>query len=355
MDQAEASGKTVDDALSRALKLIGASRADLDEERVELVVLDEGRRGMFGVGARDARVLVRRVVPAAPESPEATTPPESDQQQNGGQQGRRRSSRGRRGRGSGSRAAGSAAGGGGGRGGRSFEAAEPKLTEADFLRPPRYDEETDVESEPAEQQAAAAQGPAPRGRRRGRRGRGGGQAQRQERNERRSRDDQPEIEPDINAEEVELAATVVDDLLRILGVEAELTIREPLTVGDGRGSVRAVIDITGEDLGVLIGRRGETLLSLQYLVNLIVTRRYPGMGGVTIDAEHYRHRRESQIVALAERMADRVRQTGSPITLEPMTPAERRIVHLALADDPDLVTNSVGEGENRKVVISTRH
>ena len=115
-----------------------------------------------------------------------------------------------------------------------------------------------------------------------------------------------------------------------------------------------MIDISGEDLGVLIGRRGDTLLSFQYLVNLIVTRRYPDRGGVTIDVEHYRHRREEQIVALAQRMADRVREGGSPITLEPMTASERRLVHLALADDPDLETNSTGEGENRKVVISSR-
>lgn len=359
MDQAEASGKTVDDALNRALQLIGATRADLDEERVEMVVLDEGRRGMFGVGARDARVLVRRVVPATPAGAETPAAHES-RQQSGEQQksnGGRRSSRGRRGR-AGSRPAGTGAGSAPRRSGRAFEVAEPKLTEADFLRPPRYDEETQLDEEPGEEAPAPAQASAPRGRRRRRRGGGGGGStnQRQEtRQPSRPRDTQPEIEPDINAEEVELAATVVDDLLRILGVSAELTIREPLTVGDGRGSVRAVIDITGDDLGVLIGRRGETLLSLQYLVNLIVTRRYPGMGGVTIDAEHYRHRREAQIVALAERMAERVRQTGNPITLEPMTPAERRIVHLALADDPDLVTNSVGEGENRKVVISTRH
>jgi spoIIIJ-associated protein len=94
---------------------------------------------------------------------------------------------------------------------------------------------------------------------------------------------------------------------------------------------------------------------MQYLVNLILTRRYPGRPGVTIDVEHYRHRREEQVVSLASRMADRVRQTGNPITLEPMTAAERRLVHLLLSDDPDLETNSMGEGENRKVVISTRH
>ena len=103
-----------------------------------------------------------------------------------------------------------------------------------------------------------------------------------------------------------------------------------------------------------IGRRGDTLVAFQYLVNLIVTRRFPGRGGVSIDVEHYRHRREDQVTSLARRMADRVRQTGSPITLEPMSAAERRLVHIALADDPELETNSVGEGDNRKVVISAR-
>jgi len=162
------------------------------------------------------------------------------------------------------------------------------------------------------------------------------------------------VTPDINAEEVDYAAHIVDDLLRILDINAELTIREPLTAGDGLGAVLAVIDISGQDLGLLIGRRGDTLLSLQYIVNLIVSRRYPGKGGVTVDVEHYRHRREEMIISLAKRMADRVRQTGSPITLEPMTASERRLVHMTFADDPELTTNSIGEGENRKVVISAR-
>jgi spoIIIJ-associated protein len=146
----------------------------------------------------------------------------------------------------------------------------------------------------------------------------------------------------------------VDDVLQILDINADITIREPLTAGDGLGSVRAVIDITGDDLGLLIGRRGDTLQALQYLVNLIVGRRYPDTGAVTIDVEHYRHRREDQIVSLARRMGDRVRQTGSPITLEPMAPAERRIIHLLFADDPELMSSSIGEGESRKVVISSR-
>uniref|UniRef100_UPI002ADD994C Jag family protein n=1 Tax=Tepidiforma sp. TaxID=2682230 RepID=UPI002ADD994C len=171
----------------------------------------------------------------------------------------------------------------------------------------------------------------------------------------RRKSSEPVIEPDINAEEVDFAAQTIDDILRILGFDAEISIREPLTPGDGRGSVLAVIDVRGDDLGVLIGRRGDTLMALQYLMNLILARKYPGRGSVTIDIEHYRHRNEERIVEMARRMGEKVRETGNPITLEPMTPAERRIVHLQFVDDPDLETNSIGEGESRKVVISRRN
>ena len=79
-----------------------------------------------------------------------------------------------------------------------------------------------------------------------------------------------------------------------------------------------------------------------------------GRGGVTIDVEHYKHRNEERIMNMAQRMGDRVRETGNSITLEPMSAAERRLVHVLFADDPELETNSVGEGENRKVVISLK-
>jgi len=357
MDQAEASGKTVEDALNRALAKLGARR-----EEVEFVVLDEGRKGgLFGRGGKEAVVRVERV--ASPEAlpgerqPADTRIPRPGQQQRG-QRGRGGFSRGERFGGGAPRGDRGDRGGGRGeprRGGRSLEAATPKLTEEDFLRVPRYEEETATEGAPT---APRDEGRGGRGR--GRRGGGGGpeQAPRPredgEARERRRREEEPHVEADINAEEVDYAAHVADDLLRILDISAELTIREPLTPGDGLGAVRAVIDISGDDLGLLIGRRGDTLFAFQYIVNLIVSRRFPGKGGVTIDVEHYRHRREEQVVSLAQRMADRVRQTGSAITLEPMTAAERRLVHLSLADDPELMTNSIGEGENRKVVISTR-
>jgi spoIIIJ-associated protein len=247
--------------------------------------------------------------------------------------------------------------GGGRSGGRGLENAVPKLTEADFLKPPKFEEETGGGAPAPARRAPEAgdSGPsdAPRGDSRGD-SRGRDRGPRDEGRARRPREEQPEIAPDINAEEVDFAASIVDDMLRMLEIPAELSIREPLTPGDGLGSVLAVIDISGDDLGLLIGRRGETLLSLQYLVNLIVSRRYPGRGGVSVDVEHYRHRREEQVMALAQRMADRVRETGSPITLEPMPAAERRLIHIALAEDPELETNSVGDGDNRKVVISAR-
>jgi len=364
MDQAEASGKTVEDALSRALAKLNATR-----DEVEFTVLDEGKRGgLFGRGSRDALVRVTRLAPSqrasAPTAPPDTRIPRG--QQGSGGAGRRDGQR-QRGAGGGQRrdggrdggSSGGSAGGGGRRQGASgrsgsVEPVMPKLTDADFQRPG---------GRPAQPEGESPRGGRARG---GRGGRGGTapatpqgdrpERPRSERREpRRNREEAlPEVAPDINAPEVDTAAQTVDDILRILGIDAEISIREPLTPGDGLGSVLAVIDIKGEDLGLLIGRRGDTLVALQYLVNLILNRKHPGKGGITIDVEHYRHRNEERIISLAKRMGDRVRESGNPITLEPMSAAERRLVHITFADDQDLETNSIGDGENRKVVISPR-
>ncbi len=339
MEHAEASGKTVDDALRAALRELGATI-----EEVDLVVLDEGQRGgLFGRGARDALVRVERRAGGARE-PAPEPPPDTSIPRARGSG----AARGGRPRGGGRQR------GGGGRSGerpprpgRSVERA-PELREEDF-----FGEGGPPAREPAQRRAPSARrGPPPR--------RSSSAPPPRERRERRERDrprrrrDEEPVEPDINAEEVELAAEVVDAILQILDIDAGIDIREPETAGDGLGGSLAVIDISGDDLGMLIGRRGESLMAFQYVVNLVVTRRHPGRGGVTLDVEGYRRRREDQLLALAERMADLVREHGDPITLEPMPPAERRLVHLALADDPELETNSTGEGESRKVVISPR-
>jgi spoIIIJ-associated protein len=112
-----------------------------------------------------------------------------------------------------------------------------------------------------------------------------------------------------------------------------------------------VLDVSGEDLGILIGRRGDTLASLQYLVNLIVGRKLKAKTAFGVDVEGYRRRREQSLKNLAIHMAERVKSNGQTVTLEPMPPNERRIVHLALAKDAAVITESIGEGENRKVVI----
>jgi spoIIIJ-associated protein len=155
-----------------------------------------------------------------------------------------------------------------------------------------------------------------------------------------------------SAEDVEAAVAVLEELLRLMSVEATVTAREPETAGDGVGMIEAVFDIEGEDLGILIGRRGGTLAALQYILNLIVAKKVKHRVSLGVDVDGYRRRREQALVTLARRMADRVRGSGRSVTLEPMPPNERRIVHLTLADDPAVMTVSIGEGEARKVAIT---
>jgi spoIIIJ-associated protein len=112
-----------------------------------------------------------------------------------------------------------------------------------------------------------------------------------------------------------------------------------------------VLNIEGEDLGILIGRRGETLAAIQYLLRLMVNHRMRRWVNLVVDVEGYKSRREEQLRSLALRMADRVAKSGRAVALEAMPPAERRIVHITLRDHPDVTTQSVGEGDHRKVTI----
>ncbi len=159
---------------------------------------------------------------------------------------------------------------------------------------------------------------------------------------------------DLDAEEVEAAHAFLRELLVLMEVDADVSVREPETAADGLGRASAVLDVEGDDLGLLIGRRGTTLAALQYFVNVLVTRKLDSRVLVTVDVEHYHRRREDTLHGLAQRMADRVRQSRRPITLEPMPAGERRIIHIALADDPSVVTASTGFGDDRKVVIRPR-
>jgi len=159
---------------------------------------------------------------------------------------------------------------------------------------------------------------------------------------------------DLDCDEVHAAHEYLRELMAQMGFDVDVSVREPETAADGLGRATAVLDIEGEDLGLLIGRRGNSLAALQYLVNVMVTRKLGSRVLVTVDVEHYHRRREETLRALARRMAERVRNSRRPFTLEPMPANERRIIHLALADDQNVVTGSIGQGEERKIVIRPR-
>ncbi|MBP1465910.1 KH domain-containing protein [Candidatus Chloroploca sp. M-50] len=152
-----------------------------------------------------------------------------------------------------------------------------------------------------------------------------------------------------------IAQTVLDELLARMDIHAYVTpvvSRVPGQKGDVEETITLHVEGADEEaMGLLIGRRGETLRSLQFMLNLLVSRQVQKWPQIVVDVGNYRQRRQESLEGLARRMAERVRQTGRPMMLEPMAAYERRIVHLALRDDKTIYTESSGEGENRKIVI----
>jgi spoIIIJ-associated protein len=157
---------------------------------------------------------------------------------------------------------------------------------------------------------------------------------------------------EISGEEAELARDTLERMLDLLEFPNVVTVRN---VERSRGVTTIALDVTGEDVGLLIGRHGETLMSLQFLVNAcLIGKRLPRNTRVAVDVEHYRDRREQSLRGIAMRAADRVRRDRRPMTLQPMPPNERRIIHLTLQSSPYVETESTGEGPERRVVISPK-
>ena len=147
------------------------------------------------------------------------------------------------------------------------------------------------------------------------------------------------------------AIGVVDRLLTSMGVSAVATIGKP--PADAPDTL--FIEIAGDDSGLLIGRRGETLRAIQFIVNLMLVQQdTPQQGRVILDVEHYKENRARTLRDLALRMADRVATSGRSVTLEPMPANERRVIHVTLADHPRVSTASEGFGDTRKVSIMPR-
>lgn len=149
------------------------------------------------------------------------------------------------------------------------------------------------------------------------------------------------------------AAELLQGLLACMDIRAKVRAYRKARTDEGEEEA-LVLNVEGDDLGILIGRRGETLAALQYLVRLMVNHRFHRWVNIVVDIEEYKERRAQQLRQLAQRMAQRVMQTGKPVALEAMPARERRIVHMTLRDHPAVTTVSVGEGEQRKVTIRPR-
>jgi spoIIIJ-associated protein len=153
------------------------------------------------------------------------------------------------------------------------------------------------------------------------------------------------VKPLVPLEEdvVKIATEVLETLLKLMGVTGKVQVVS--------NNIPVVLNIEGDDLGILIGRRGQTLVALEYVVRLIVAGRLKAWLPLSVDVAEYRKRSRDSLQRLALHLAEQVKSRHRVITLEPMPANERRIIHLTLANHPDVTTHSIGEGENRKVVI----
>jgi spoIIIJ-associated protein len=313
----EFTGKNVEEAIRTAMKEFSADLGDLDIE-----ILSQGSRGILGVGGEEARIL------AAPKS--AVAAAETIRAQPAEEPV-----------------------------GEPAEAGEPAPAEtAPAQVPAGADAVDDQVADLARADARRSRG----GRGRGGRGRNGREREHAirepaaERAPREPRADRPQREPapfvpgkpeeELSDEErstLDTARTVLTEMIGLMGLDA--------TVEVTRGGDTARLNVKGDDLGALIGRRGEKLASLQHIVNLIVGRREGQHHRIAIDVENYRGRREEQLRDVADRAAKRVIQSGKIIQLEAMPAIERRVVHMALLENPKVRTQSVGVEPNRRIVV----
>jgi spoIIIJ-associated protein len=241
---------TIEEAIEEGLTELGLPR-----EAVDIEVLDEGTKGLFGLGSREARVLLTIKETSQPSSEVVTT----DQQK-----------------------------------------SHPQ-------------ESAISETAPEESEAPA---------------------------EASSTED----------EDLQVARETVVELLEKMKINAEVS-ASYVEDDDYGGRKPILVNIHGDDLSILIGRKAETLNALQYITSLIVGKELSRSVPLTVDVEGYRTRRQKQLKQLANRIADQVVETGRSQALEPMPASERRIIHIALRDHPDIYTESTGEGDRRKVVI----
>lgn len=163
-------------------------------------------------------------------------------------------------------------------------------------------------------------------------------------------DDDDDSDDEVSEDDAKVGREVLLELLDKMRIRADVDVRRADPTRDGEPAPW-MLDVSGQAVNSLIGKRGETLASLQYITRLITSRRLQRRANIIIDVDGYKSRRSERLRALALRMADQCVQQGRTITLEPMPPNERRIIHLTLRNRADVTTRSVGEGDSRKVTI----
>ncbi len=287
MQTVKATGKTVEEATQKALLELGISK-----EEANIRVLEEAKTGIFGFGKKDAIVEVS--AKAETEETAETEAPEAAEV-----------------------AALAAA---------SEIIEEAKDTAEEVSENSEVSEKEETEEPKAAEVSEEAEeelsddGEKPTGRR-----------------------EEREFSQEEQNETAEEAKKFLEGIFRSIGLTVTM---EKMMSRD-----RILLNLHGEGLGILIGKHGRTLNSLQYLTNLAAGKLYHHRYFVLLDVENYRIRREQTLTTLALRLAEKAKRTGAPVELEPMDPGERRMIHLALQEDPAVTTESEGEGSYRHVVI----
>lgn len=332
----EFTGRTVEEALRAAREAFGAS--GLDE--LDFEILTPGSRGVLGMGAEPARIIAAprsALGGAAPRREAAAATPLPTP---AGGEGYERAERGDRPRGRDG-------------GGRSRDGGRERRDRGRGER---------REGAPATGDGAIAERERPSRRERDDRGRAGYGRERstqltdiEQEEVRASRGslsiEREEIQAaEASPEALEAGREILQELLGHMGLDVKVSVE----TGD-----TSKLDVRGDEgdkeaLGALIGRKGERLSALQHLVNLMLSRRLGSWTRVLVDVEDYRGRRERQLREIAQRAAERVKESGKMLQLEPMPALERRWIHLALRDDRDVGTQSIGEEPHRRVVILRR-
>lgn len=309
----ESSGKTVEDAVRAGLQQLGCDAADVDID-----VIEPGRPGLFGMFGKLAKVRLTRKdseldfdMPSLSldsqksRAPKAEKKPEAKKAEK--------------------------------------PAEKPESVQAPASEPVKAEKAEEAPVQPAETEKAPKTESQPRRR--------APKAEKPERSEERveQKNEEPfeASDPETLSEAGRTAYEFLKNVTEKMGVQVAIRVTEE--------EDHLSVAMMGDTLGILIGRRGDTLDALQYLVSLQVNKHRDGYMRVSLDTENYRAKREEALTRLAQRMAARARKTGRKVTLEPMNPYERRVLHSALQNNPYVTTHSEGEEPYRRVVITLKN